>query len=86
MKTETRLSSSDRLLLIDEVRQIARLSKPRIYHLIAAGRFPEQVHLSDNRVAWIESEILDWLNARVQERRCNKAMASGSPATGAHST
>jgi Predicted transcriptional regulator len=75
MKHLANIKSGERFLLIDEVQKLIPLSKPRIYALIAQGRFPEQVHLSTNRVAWIESEILAWLNARVQERRCNRMMA-----------
>jgi prophage regulatory protein len=36
--------------------QLARLEK--------AGRFPRRVRLSANRVAWIESEIIQWCAAR----------------------
>ncbi|WP_454019846.1 helix-turn-helix transcriptional regulator [Azospirillum sp. Marseille-Q6669] len=75
MKAVSSVRSGERFLLINEVQKIVLLSKPRIYTLIAEGRFPEQVHLSANRVAWIESEILAWLNARIQERHCNRMMA-----------
>ena len=32
------------------------------------GRFPKRIRLSPYKVAWIESEILDWLNAKAEER------------------
>ena len=80
MKSITCIQPGERFLLIGDVLKLVPLSKPRIYALIAKGLFPEQVHLSENRVAWIESEILAWLNARVQERRCNRAAGGGEPA------
>ncbi len=32
------------------------------------GRFPKRVRLSPYKVAWIESEIRDWLIAKAEER------------------
>ncbi|WP_406567385.1 helix-turn-helix transcriptional regulator [Azospirillum canadense] len=77
MEILSEFSHEDRFLLIHEVTSITRLSKPRIYHLISERRFPEQVRLSDNRVAWMESEVLGWLTARLQERRCNQEKSPG---------
>lgn len=43
-------------------------SRPHLYRLIAAGRFPRLVHLSENRVAFLESEIDAWIDAQVAAR------------------
>jgi prophage regulatory protein len=40
--------------------QLARLERE--------GRFPKRVRLSAYRHVWLESEIADWLAARVAER------------------
>jgi prophage regulatory protein len=34
-----------------------------------AGKFPRRVKLSAMRVAWIESEIDEWIAARIAARR-----------------
>ena len=34
----------------------------------AAGRAPRRVRLTEHTVGWIESEVLDWVAARVAER------------------
>ncbi len=39
---------------------IARLEK--------AGAFPKRVQLGQCRVGWIEQEVLDWLQERIQRR------------------
>jgi len=39
---------------------IARLEK--------AGRFPKRIVLGQNRVAWLLSEIEEWLNERIAKR------------------
>jgi prophage regulatory protein len=39
-----------------------------IRELIAAGKFPRPIKIGANRVAFVESEIDDWLRARAAER------------------
>ncbi|MEM7303769.1 MAG: AlpA family phage regulatory protein [Pseudomonadota bacterium] len=36
--------------------------------LEAAGQFPKRVKLGNNRVGWVESEVLDWLQKRIDAR------------------
>lgn len=43
-------------------------SRPHLYRLINAGKFPRPVKLGEARVAFVESEIDDWLQERVAER------------------
>ena len=45
-----------------------RYSRVHIYRLIKHGEFPRPVRLGKNRVAFVESEIEAWLNAKVAER------------------
>jgi prophage regulatory protein len=35
---------------------------------IAAGAFPRPVRIGKRRVAWVQSEVSDWLAARMEER------------------
>lgn len=43
-------------------------SRVHIWRMIEAGDFPKPIHLSKQRKAWIESEIDDWIAAKVAER------------------
>lgn len=57
-----------RLLTKREVRERVCYSFAHIDRLEAEGRFPKRVRLGINRVAWVESEITDWITARIAER------------------
>ena len=61
--------SNIRMLRRKEVETISGLSRSSIYSLMQAGEFPKQIKLSTKSVAWVESEILDWLSARIIEAR-----------------
>ncbi|EOM4918304.1 helix-turn-helix transcriptional regulator [Escherichia coli] len=47
--------------------------KTWIYELIKAGRFPSQVKTGIRAVAFIESEIDEWIDATIQNSRQNAA-------------
>ena len=54
----------DCFLLDPEVGQITKLSKVTRWREEKAGRFPKRRQISPNRVAWLESEILAWMESR----------------------
>ncbi len=39
-----------------------------IYRLEKAGKFPSRVKVGANRVAWVQAEVLRWLELRVADR------------------
>jgi len=43
-------------------------SRAWIYRLIEAGKFPKPIHCGGNRIAFVESEVDDWIKARMAER------------------
>lgn len=49
-------------------------SRTHIKRLMDDDKFPRPVKVGERRIAWLESEILAWLEARVAERD-NKAAA-----------
>ena len=52
-----------------EVERRTTLSRSQIYALMQQGLFPKQISLSPMTVAWIESEVQDWIAARIAEYR-----------------
>ncbi|WP_017005676.1 helix-turn-helix transcriptional regulator [Enterovibrio norvegicus] len=58
-----------KMIRLKEVIAITGLSRSSIYSYINDKRFPEQVSLGYRSVAWVESEIHDWLEQKVSERR-----------------
>lgn len=57
-----------RLIRLKEVIDSTGLGRSTIYKYIAEGLFPKPVSLGDRAVAWLESEIQDWILARVKAR------------------
>jgi prophage regulatory protein len=57
-----------RLLTKKQVREKVTYSFAHIDRLEAEGKFPSRVRLGQQRVAWVESEIDDWIRARLEER------------------
>ena len=58
-----------RFIRLSEVSVRTGLSRATIYQHIKVGRFPAQVKLGLRAVGWIESEIDDWIEARISAAR-----------------
>ena len=57
-----------KLLSKHQVRELVIYSPQHIARMEAAGQFPKRVKLGNNRVGWIEEEVLDWLQQRIDAR------------------
>lgn len=57
-----------RLIKLKEVIQKTSLGHSSIYKFIAEGSFPKQVSLGAKSVAWLESEVDDWIEEKVRGR------------------
>ncbi|HFQ5227608.1 TPA: helix-turn-helix transcriptional regulator [Vibrio vulnificus] len=57
-----------RFLRLQEVKEKTGLSKSAIYSKIKEREFPASVPIGSRTVAWLESDINDWLEGRVQVR------------------
>ena len=53
-----------KFLRIRQVMQVTGLSRMTIYRLELAGKFPKRRQLSQNSVAWLESDIAAWADSR----------------------
>lgn len=62
-----------RLLRIDQVEQMAAISRSHIYHLAAIGQFPKQVNPFGRNVRWIADEVEDWIAQRCARRSSGEA-------------
>lgn len=54
-----------RFLRLRQVLDIVGLSKSAVYARIKEGTFPKAVSLGGTSVAWVETEVIDWMNARI---------------------
>ena len=57
----------DRLLRLPEVEVLTGLKKSSIYSLVRRNAFPSPVLISPRCTAWVESRVLEWLQARIAE-------------------
>ena len=54
----------DKFLPLAEVQEIAgRKSRSTVWRWVKAGTFPAPHRIGPNSIAWLESEIVEWLDA-----------------------
>ena len=56
-----------RFLRLPDVRAKVGLSRSTIYLRMSRGQFPKTVKLGERSVAWIDSDIDDWIEQRINE-------------------
>ncbi len=57
-----------RLLSKRQLKELVLYSPQHVARLEKAGLFPKRVQLGPNRVGWVEAEVLDWLQSRLDGR------------------
>lgn len=57
-----------RLIKLKEVMSNTGLGRSTIYKYVAEGEFPKPVSLGARAVAWVESEVDDWVLDRIEKR------------------
>lgn len=57
-----------RILSKRQVKELVLYSPQHIARLEKAGQFPKRVQLGPSRVGWVEDEVLDWLQERLEAR------------------
>ncbi|MEZ9494944.1 AlpA family transcriptional regulator [Vibrio splendidus] len=57
-----------RFLRLKEVMALTGLGRSSIYKFMDENTFPKTVSLGGRAVAWVESEIEDWMSERLSKR------------------
>ncbi|MBT0090768.1 MULTISPECIES: AlpA family transcriptional regulator [Vibrio harveyi group] len=57
-----------RFLKLKEVMKKTTLSRSAIYRKMNEDQFPQSISLGDRSVAWVESEVDEWMEERLQTR------------------
>ncbi|MGA8120375.1 helix-turn-helix transcriptional regulator [Rouxiella badensis] len=60
---------SQSLIRLSEVQRRTGYSKAWIYRLLKESRFPKSVKIGSRAIAFVESEIDEWINQRIAESR-----------------
>lgn len=57
-----------RFLKLREVMEKTALSRSAIYRKMSEDAFPKSVNLGDRAVAWVESEVDEWMEKVIETR------------------
>ncbi|MBK2024772.1 helix-turn-helix transcriptional regulator [Francisella philomiragia] len=57
-----------KILRLNQVVEITGTSKTTIYRWINANQFPKPINLSSSSVGWLEADINDWIQSKVESR------------------
>jgi prophage regulatory protein len=63
---------SENLLRLSEVQRRVPYSRSTIYLKVSRGEFPQPIDLGARAVAWLESDIDDWIASRISKCRAEK--------------
>lgn len=66
-----------RIIRLSEVLSNTGLARSALYKYVADGAFPKPVSLGDRAVGWVESEVQDWVLARIEERDRGDGFSGG---------
>jgi prophage regulatory protein len=66
---QIKLTAAPRFLRLEDVKKLTSLSKSEIYRRLMDDDFPKPIKLSANRSAWIETEVVEWMNEQIAANR-----------------
>jgi prophage regulatory protein len=61
--------SAIEFIRLPEVKRLTGLSTATIYRLAKDGKFPGQIKIGEQAVAWIKSEVLAWSIEKIKATR-----------------
>ena len=68
MRSYDSLPDTIRLIRLKEVLRICGMSRTALYNNINRRQFPEPIRISARSVAWLQSEVLEWVELKVKLR------------------
>jgi prophage regulatory protein len=63
------------IITLDRVTEKTTLGRSTVYAYMKDRKFPASVRLGDRHVGWVESEVDEWVKARVEARDVQKVNA-----------
>ena len=71
--SKSQQTENQRLIRRKEVQAKTGLGASSIYAMMKSGEFPQCLNLSERRVAWIESEVDQWIANRIAQHKATIA-------------
>ena len=59
---------NNKIIKLKQVMEMTTFCRTTIYRLIKIGEFPKQIKLAERSSGWLESEVLDYLEAKINNR------------------
>jgi prophage regulatory protein len=57
------------LISLNQVAMMTSMSRTMVNKYRASGRFPDSVDLGDRRVAFVKTEVLEWIEEKIAARQ-----------------
>ena len=67
------MSATQILMSRKQVEELAGIGRSTIYKMMAEGRFPRPVKISEYGVRWIRSEVEAWIESRPRTGEISQA-------------
>lgn len=61
-------NTASRLMAPKAAAAAANLSRSALYYMAEKGQFPSPVRISDKRIAFVRSEVDQWIDERIAAR------------------
>ena len=65
----TTRANNGRILRLPNVCSLTGFGRSMIYQMEAEHRFPRRIKIGDRAVGWIESEVQEWVQQRIESSR-----------------
>ncbi len=59
---------NNKILRLKQVVELTGTSKTTIYRWIKANQFPKPINLSHASVGWLEADINEWVQSKIEAR------------------
>jgi prophage regulatory protein len=56
------------LIRLAEVKEYTGLGRSSIYKYMSEGNFPKSVLLGERAIAWVDTEIEEWVQEKIEQR------------------
>lgn len=68
IKKGVKMEAAERFIRLDELMNKTGLGRSTIYRMIDKGEFPKPINLTSSKVAWLQSEVTEWMRTKVEQR------------------
>lgn len=66
---DSKSHSKSRIIRWPEVHERVGYCRTNIYYLIQSGDFPAPIKLGPRAVGWLESDVENWIESRIEQSR-----------------